>query len=194
MSELIPESYVTRLDPRAIFGRSAPLQVDLGCGDGSFLASLAAETPDHDFLGIERLVGRVRTAARKAAKLTNVRILRVETAYAVRYLLPLDSVSVFHLLFPDPWPKRRHHQRRIFTAEFLEAVMTSLAPGGCLRIATDQSDYFEQIERIARASDRLRIVPGNGDNPLPLTTFEKRFVTAGANIYRIELWKVSPVM
>ena len=194
MSELIPESYVTRLDPRAIFGRRAPLQVDLGCGDGSFLASLAAETPDHDFLGIERLVGRVRTASRKAAKLTNVRILRVETSYAVRYLLPSDSVSVFHLLFPDPWPKRRHHERRIFTAKFLEGVVAALAPGGCLRIATDQSDYFEQIERLAQDSGRLRNVPGNGDNPWPPTTFEKRFVTAGAKIYRIELWKISPVM
>ncbi len=194
VSELIPESYVARLDPQAIFGRSAPLEVDLGCGDGSFLSSLAAERPNHNFLGIERLVGRVRTASRKAAKLTNARILRVETAYAVRYLLPSSSVSVFHLLFPDPWPKRRHHERRIFTAEFLEAALTALAPGGCVRIATDQSDYFEQIERIARNSDRLRIVPGNGDHPLPPTTFEKRFVTAGANIYRIEFWKVSPVM
>ncbi len=193
MLELIPESYVEPLDAGKIFGRLAPLQVDLGCGDGSFLAALARQTPAHDFLGIERLAGRVRSASRKAAALPNVRVLRVETAYAVRYLLPPDSVSVFHLLFPDPWPKRRHHRRRIFTTEFLDAIRTALAPGGCLRIATDQLDYFGEMERLVQSSATLQVERENGAGPQPVTTFEKKFVMAGAPIYRTALWKVSPV-
>ena len=193
MLELIPESYVEPLDAAKIFGRRAPLQVDLGCGDGSFLAALAQQTPAHDFLGIERLAGRVRSASRKAAALPNVRVLRVETAYAVRYLLPPDSVSVFHLLFPDPWPKRRHRRRRLFTGEFLDAILSALAPGGCLRIATDQLDYFEEMERLVQSSASLQAERKNGADPLPVTTFEKKFVATGVPIYRTALWKVSPV-
>ena len=192
--ELIPGSYVNRLDLEQVFGRPAPLQVDLGCGDGSFLSSLADQTPAHNFLGIERLAGRVRSAARKGSPLSNVRVLRVETAYAVRYLLPPNSVDVFYLLFPDPWPKRRHRRRRIVTAEFLASIAFALTTTGCFRIATDQLDYFEEIERLARASDYLHPERMIEATNLPRTTFEKHFLTAGVPIYRMELRKVSPVI
>ena len=194
MVELIPESYVNSLDPDRIFDRSAPLHVDLGCGDGSFLSLLAGQIPAHNFLGIERLVGRVRTAARKASQLSNVRVLRVETAYAVRYLLPPNSVHIFYLLFPDPWPKRRHHQRRIVTLEFLDSIAAALTSDGRFCIATDQLDYFQEIERLARACHHLQPEPAKADTGFPRTTFEKRFVAAGAPIYRMELRKVSPVI
>lgn len=192
MVELIPGSYVTFLEPKEIFGRVAPLVVDLGCGDGSFLAAMARLHPTHDFLGIERLAGRVRTTARKASELPNARVLRVETTYAVRYLLPPESVAAFYLLFPDPWPKRRHHRRRIFTPDFIEAVLSSLSDGGILHVATDQRDYFEEIERVAGNFSALQNIPWNGYEALPATTFEKRFVKDGAPIYRLELRKVSP--
>ena len=194
MVELIPDSYVTFLEPQEIFGRVAPLVVDLGCGDGSFLVAMARLHPAHDFLGIERLAGRVRTTARKASELPNARVLRVETTYAVRYLLPPESVTAFYLLFPDPWPKRRHHRRRIFTPDFVEAVTSSLAAGGTLHVATDQRDYFEEIRGVAENSGALQNFPWNGAVALPATTFEKKFVKAGAAIYRLELRKVSPVM
>jgi len=150
--ELIPETYVAPLDLLAIFGRVAPLQVDLGCGDGSFLCELAQLHPDRDFLGIDRLVGRVAKACRKAIAVENVRILNVESSYAVGYLLPEGSVETFYLMFPDPWPKRRHHRRRIVTKDFLESTHRALENGGILQIATDQFDYFRQIERLAHAS------------------------------------------
>ena len=194
MVELIPSSYVDRLDPSVVFARPAPLHVDLGCGDGSFLSLLAAQIPTHNFLGIERLAGRVRAAARKGSRLSNVRILRVETLYAVRYLLPPESVNAFYLLFPDPWPKRRHHRRRIVTTEFLEAMADALTNNGCLRIATDQLDYFEEIGRLASLSVRLQPRPASEAESLPRTTFEKRFLALGAPIYRAELRKVSPVI
>jgi tRNA (guanine-N7-)-methyltransferase len=191
--ELALESYVERLDLHKMFGCSAPLQVDLGCGDGSFLCALAKRIPQKNFLGVERLLGRVRSAARKAAGIDNVRVLRVETFYAVRYLLPAQSVEAFHLLFPDPWPKRRHHRRRIVTADFLKAAAAALTENGTLRIATDQSEYFEQIRRCAEQSADFATRKGNGHDDFPASAFENRFKCAGAQIYLIELRKVSPV-
>src|SRR5437762_12472070 len=147
-SRLIPDSsysLTNRLDLEKIFGRRAPLHVDLGCGDGSFLCALAQRLPDKNFLGIERLSARIRSSARKAASLGNVRLLQMESSYAVRYLLPAESVETFYLLFPDPWPKRRHWRRRIITEEFLRAINQALAENGRFLVATDHLDYFEKI-------------------------------------------------
>jgi tRNA (guanine-N7-)-methyltransferase len=199
--ELIPDSYVTRLDLPKIFGRGAPLQVDLGCGDGSFLSALAERMPEKNFLGIERLIGRVRSACRKAERIDNMRVIRVETAYAVRYLLPEQSVQIFHLLFPDPWPKRRHERRRVMTSAFLRSIHCALAPQGLLRIATDQLDYFDQMQRLARADPQFAIVEpllatpvGVDDVNLTLSKFERKFQQLGVPIHRLALRKVSPVM
>ncbi|MGH7936376.1 MAG: tRNA (guanine(46)-N(7))-methyltransferase TrmB, partial [Chthoniobacterales bacterium] len=130
--ELIPENYFAPLNLAQVFPRAAPLEVDLGCGDGTFLVALAAKFPERNFLGVERLLGRVRSACGKAAraKLPNVRVLRIESSYAVEYLLPPASVAVGHLLFPDPWPKKRHHRRRIVTAGFIAAIHRVLKPRG----------------------------------------------------------------
>ena len=201
MIELVPESYVATLDLEKIFGRTAPLHVDLGCGDGSFLCALAHDMPDKNFLGIERLLGRIRSAASKAANIGNVRLLRMESSYAVRYLLPAGSVEKFYLLFPDPWPKRRHWRRRIVTGEFLRAISQALAENGRFLIATDHLDYFQEIERIARANpDFTMASPGAADpfdlrsgQVLPLTKFQQQFRAQGAAIYWLELRKVSPV-
>jgi len=149
--ELVPELQVARLDLVQLFGRSAPLHVDLGCGDGSFLCEMAQQFPKRNFLGIDRLTKRVEKVRRKAEKIENVRVLRADTLFAVRYLLPKNSVETFYLLFPDPWPKRRHQFRRIFTRDFLEAIAVALEKHGILRVATDQLDYFHQIELLSRA-------------------------------------------
>ena len=194
MVELIPESYVDRLNLQRVFGRTAPLHVDLGCGNGSFLVEVAARMREKNFLGIERLLGRVRSATRKAAQLNNVRILRAETSYAVRYLLPKQSVEVFHLLFPDPWPKRRHQRRRLVTADFLHAIRAALIENGILRIATDQADYFERMRHLAEKSNDFAVTELNGGDDFPASTFEKKFKSEGAPIYRLELRKISPVM
>jgi tRNA (guanine-N7-)-methyltransferase len=189
VAELIPESYVDRLNPHEIFGRSAPLQVDLGCGDGSFLCALAGRMPQKNFLGVERLLGRVRSAARKAASIENVRVLRVETFYAVRYLLPAQSVETFHLLFPDPWPKRRHHRRRIMTNDFLATVWATLVENGALRIATDHAGYFQHISKLVAALPQFAAVEPEQEHGFPVSTFEQKFAASGAKIYRLELRK-----
>lgn len=199
MVELIPESYVTRLDLPKIFGRVAPLHVDLGCGDGSFLVALAERNPGENFLGIERMAGRVAKACRKAGpsrtggRIDNVRVLQLETSYAVEYLLPEESVETFYLLFPDPWPKRRHQRRRVVSPDFLQAIHRALAPGGVLQIATDQLNYFEQVQRLTRDDSRFEKIDSGADD-VPSTKFERLFREQGLPIYRLSLRKVSPVM
>ena len=192
--ELVPELQVAPMEIAELFGRSAPLHVDLGCGDGSFLCEMAQQFPTRNFLGIERLTKRVEKVRHKAEKIENVRVLRADTLFAVRYLLPESSVESFYLLFPDPWPKRRHQLRRIFTREFLDAIAVGLGQHGVLRIATDQLDYFQQVERISRAHLQFEVVPGSPDDAvLPVTKFEKKFRKQGAPIYRLTLRKTSPV-
>lgn len=211
-TEISIDSVVERLDLPKIFGRNAPLHVDLGCGDGTFLCALAEENPEKDFLGIERLVGRVARACRKAGAnrtsgtLENVKFVCVESSYAVRFLLPEESVETFYLLFPDPWPKRRHHRRRVVTPDFLNSIGRALRPNGLLHIATDQLDYFQQIERLANAHESTEKLDGlkpssfkftldpNDVVDLPETKFERRFRDAQAPIYRLALRKVSPVI
>jgi tRNA (guanine-N7-)-methyltransferase len=190
--ELIPETYLAPLDLDSIFGRVAPLRVDLGCGDGSFLCELAQRNPENNFLGVDKLAGRVAKACRKAALLSHIRILKVESSYAVRYLLPAASVSHFYLLFPDPWPKRRHHRRRLVTADFLDSIQRALEPNGSILIATDDQHYFNEIVRTARNHNGFVALAGD-DIELPASKFETRFRAAGSVIYRLLLRKVSPV-
>jgi tRNA (guanine-N7-)-methyltransferase len=155
---------------------------------------MAREFPKRNLLGIERLTKRVEKVRRKAEKIENVRILRAETLFAVRYLLPECSVEAFYLSFPDPWPKRRHQFRRIFTRDFLDAIAIALEQHGVLRVATDQIDYFHQIERLSRAHLRFEVVPHSPDNAVfPVTKFERKFRDQGAPIYRLALRKTSPV-
>jgi tRNA (guanine-N7-)-methyltransferase len=191
--ETVPELQVARLDVAELFGRSAPLHVDLGCGDGSFLCEMAQQFPRRNFLGIERLTKRVEKVRRKAEKIENVRVLRADTLFTVRYLLPECSVQTFNLLFPDPWPKRRHQLRRIFTRDFLDAIAAALEKHGLLRVATDQLDYFHQIERLSRAHLQFQAVTRSRDAVIPVTKFERKFREQGVPIYRLTLRKTSPV-
>lgn len=193
MVGLIPESYFAPLDLAKIFGRVAPLQVDLGCGDGVSLFALAEQTPDKNFLGFERLLHRVKKANRKAEKTTNMRIMRIENSYAVRHLLPPGSVEMFHLLFPDPWEKRRHHQRRVVGLDFLKDIYIALGSGGILRIVTDHKDYFDQIQQVAARTQNFDLIL-NGGAIYPPSTFEQKFTAQGLEIHRLELRKISPVI
>ena len=184
----------TPLAWRELFSGDAPIEVDLGCGDGSFLAAMAGQNPDRNFVGIERLVGRVRSACHKIGSrgLTNARVVRADIADAVQHLFPRGSVGAFHLLFPDPWPKRRHHRRRVVTAEFLRAVCAALAPHGWFHVATDQADYFDAIMTLVRQACTFdQVNETSSEPPFPSTTFEQRYRAAGDEIYRVVLRKAS---
>ena len=192
MNDPVSDLPVARLDIADLFGRTAPLHVDLGCGDGSFLCDLARQFPHNNFLGIERLTKRVEKVRRRAENIDNVRVLRADTLFAVRHFFPKNSVETFYLLFPDPWPKRRHERRRVFSSEFLDAVAVALEKHGVLRIATDQLDYFNRMERLSRADSQFEVLDLD-DAVLPLTKFERNFRQKGLPIYRLTLRKVSPV-
>ena len=186
------KSLVDPLDLEKTFGRQASLHVDLGCGDASFICALAQRMPEKNFLGIERLLGRFRSAAVKAANIRNVRVLRMESSYVVRYLLPPRSVETFYLLFPDPWPKRRHWRRRFVTPDLLRAISQALVQGGTLLVATDHVSYLEKIKEIAQTNLDLAIVdPASVD--LPQSKFARVFQQKGVAIHWLELRNVSPV-
>ena len=192
--ELVPVNCFAPLDFEEIYGRQAPVEIDLGCGEGSFLAARASENPDRNFLGIERLVGRVRSACGKIARsgLKNVRVLQFEISYALERLLPENSVASFHLMFPDPWPKRRHAPRRLVSEKFLALLHRALAANGTVRIATDDAEYYRQITRLVSESSLFAVV----SEAVPATAmskFEKQFTLDGVKIHRLALRKISPV-
>lgn len=146
----------------------------------------AAKHPDRDFIGIERLLMRLRRLGKKIdrAGLTNVRLLRIESAYALQHLLPPHRVSVFYIFFPDPWPKRRHHPRRLVSAAFVKLVAWSLAPGGTVHAATDHADYGEHIRRCFTANPDFELAPTFVPPEDERTDFELEFLAKGATITR----------
>jgi tRNA (guanine-N7-)-methyltransferase len=192
--ELVPANCFAPLDLEEVYLRRAPIEVDLGCGDGSFLTALAAENPGSNFLGIERLLGRVRATCRRIQRhrLSNARVLRFEISYAVEHLLPENSVTTFHLMFPDPWPKRRHAPRRLVNEHFLASVHRALLPEGTMRIATDNTEYFRQVLRLVSELSFFAVISDAG-SARPKSKFEGQFTQQGVAIHRLVLRKVSPV-
>ena len=146
-SEFMPADYFRRHSADDIFGNNHPLEIDLGCGDGSFLIEMAQHYPERNFLGIERLLGRVRGVCKRIQELglTNVMVLRLESQYTLEYLLAPASVSRLHLLCPDPWPKARHHKRRLVQQEFLHILQKTLSPSGEFLFKTDHPEYYKWV-------------------------------------------------
>ena len=188
--EVVPASILEPLYLRDIFGTDRRIEVDLGSGPGKFLIESARRFPDRNFLGIERLLGRVRKTCHAASVigLTNVRVVRLELDYTVRYLLPENSIWRFHLNFPDPWPKRRHYARRVFDDEFLLAVYTRLLDNGEFWIKTDHESYFQSIAQLSARSG-LWIPLEWVDEGYPASDFEAQFLARQSPIYRLRLGK-----
>ena len=191
-AEFAPADYSARVRRDDIFERAAPLELDIGCGEGAFLEAIARQHPERDYLGIERLLGRVRKVCRNIARLdlANARVLRMESFYAVKNVLPLASVTVAHVSFPDPWPKRYHHRRRLIQATFLRELHAVLAPGGELRVKTDDEPYFLWMENAFAAVPGYERLDWPDDPAYPLTDFEQRFLAQGLPSYRARLRKV----
>ena len=189
--EIIPADFLQPLDISALFPRAAPLEVDLGSGEGSFLVAMAQRHPERNFLGIEKLLGRVQKTCRRAERLAlrNARVLRMDSTFAARVLLPRKSVSVFHILFADPWPKRRHWPRRLIQSDFLDALSGALAPGGELRIKTNDAPYFQHIRNVLKDRRDLREAAWTEDSGGLRTDFEARFLALGLPIHRVLLLK-----
>jgi tRNA (guanine-N7-)-methyltransferase len=181
-----PPSYVERLSWSAVFPRPLPVEVELGSGDGTFLAEWARRHPEHNFLGVERLLGRLRKLDRKGrrAGLTNLRALRIEAMYFLEYLLPPGTVPALHVYFPDPWPKRRHWRRRLINAQFVALAAQVLAPAGRVFLRTDDADYHAQMVREFSASSGFRAIETPGDLAALATDFERDFQQQGVTTRR----------
>jgi tRNA (guanine-N7-)-methyltransferase len=172
-----PPSYVERLNVSALFPREQPLEIELGAGDGSFLVQWAVMNPQTNFLGIERLLGRLRKIERKARRmeLANVRALRLEASYFAEYLLPAGVASAFHVYFPDPWPKRKHRQHRLLNEHFAEVLRAALVRDGAVYLRTDDTDYFAQMTAVFGANRNFEAVATPERLESVPTDFEREF-------------------
>ena len=186
-------SMIIQMEPGAvllpldqIFGAPAPLEVDVGCGKGRFLTSRAAAHPGRNFIGIEQRLKRVQKVDKKACRagLKNVRVIYGEAEAAVENLLPPESVAVYYISFSDPWPKRRHHERRVFNPKFMDAVHRTLVPGGVLNFTTDHHDYFKLVHRILAAEKRFAATAAYEPPPEEWSEFEITFRSLQRPIYR----------
>jgi tRNA (guanine-N7-)-methyltransferase len=190
--EVVPVDISKPLSFGDIFQNERSIELDLGSGSGRFLTEAGCRYPERNFLGVERLLGRIRKTLRAASRLdlSNVRVLRSEIDYAVRYLLSPGSVSRLHLSFPDPWPKRRHHGRRLVDEEFLAAAASALAPAGELWIKTDHADYFQRISQAVDFQENIFTrVPWSEE--YPTTDFEETYRSQSLPIFQLRLRKVN---
>jgi tRNA (guanine-N7-)-methyltransferase len=166
------------------FPSTQPLVLDLGCGNGVFLAGLAAVQPGWNVLGIEKKDYRVRQARRRAADLPNVRVVNGEVS-DVLAAMPEQSVERVYLLFSDPWPKRRHAVRRLVQPEFVALLAARLIADGTFFFASDSGEYADWAEDVFRAG-RWNVSPWYLPADWPPTEFEQRFVSAGVSIRRFQ--------
>src|SRR5574340_158873 len=145
------------LDAEAVFGRRAPLVVEIGFGMGQATAQIAAASPETDFVGIEVHEAGVGALLREigARALSNLRIVRHDAIEVLRQMIAPGSLAGVHVFFPDPWPKKRHHKRRLIQPGFVALLASRLAPGGRLHCATDWHDYAEQMLAVLSACPDL---------------------------------------
>jgi len=198
------------VDPRGWFGSTRggsarggndrPIELEIGCGKGGFLLVQAKAHPERNYVGIEWANKFYKFAADRMARwgLSNVRILRTDAKHFVMHRLPLACLAALHVYHPDPWPKKRHHKRRLFTAEFVEAVVRVLAPGGRLAVQTDHAEYFEQIRDVTNHRE-LESTPFERECATAITAedgcasgtnFEIKYLREGRTIYRLAFRRV----
>jgi tRNA (guanine-N7-)-methyltransferase len=172
------------LDPLRLdtfFPDLQPIEVELGSGDGSFLVHYAASQPQTNFLGVERLLGRLRKIQRKTMRrgLANVRLIRIEAAYFLEYLLPPQSITSLHVYFPDPWPKRKQQKNRLVNERFPSLAVRVLTPGGTVYLRTDDVDYFSQMTTVFATHSEFALATTPVDLETLITDFEKDFLAQG---------------
>jgi tRNA (guanine-N7-)-methyltransferase len=177
-----------RLDLDTAFGRSAPKVLEIGFGMGAATAEIAAARPEVDFLGIEVHGPGVGNLCKliEARQLTNLRIIRHDAVEVLRDMIAPASLDGFHLYFPDPWPKKRHHKRRLVQPPFVADIVERLKPGAYIHMATDWEDYALQMLEVLSAEPRLQnTADGFAPRPTwrPLTKFEQRGLNLGHGVW-----------
>ncbi len=174
---------VFAINPPAIFGRRAPLEIEIGAGKGEFIIERAGTRPEHDFLAIELSAAVTRVLAVRCGRagLENLRVARIDGRTLVNLLLADASVAAYHVYFPDPWPKGRHLKHRLFTPPFAAGIFRTLEPGGIAYIATDVREYAGEIFAMIEGAGFIRaaeLAPGARQ-----TGFARKYLAAGKAVY-----------
>jgi tRNA (guanine-N7-)-methyltransferase len=181
------------LDLAALFGRDAPRSLEIGFGNGENLAALAAAHPERDFLGVEVHrpgIGRLLRALEEQ-RLGNVRVLCQDAALVLRARIAPGSLGEILMLFPDPWPKKRHHKRRLVQPEFVASAVSALGMGGILRLATDWQPYaLEKLATLSAARGLANLAPDGGFVPRPEERRPTRFELRGTRLGH-EVWDLA---
>jgi tRNA (guanine-N7-)-methyltransferase len=186
-SELLPRFGVSYsrnvLDLPALFGRVAPVVVEIGFGMGETTALIASLHPEVDYLGIEVHAPGVGSLLRKidAAQLRNLRVISHDAVEVMRDMIAPAALAGIHVFFPDPWPKKRHHKRRLVQPAFAQLAASRLAPGGYIHVATDWEEYGAQVLEVLAATPGLRNTAA-GFAPRPATRPETKFERRGLNL------------
>lgn len=183
---LDPDSVARPMDFSTLYGNSNPVELEIGMGKGTFLTEQAKARPEVNFFGIEwaNWFWRYATDRLRRNGCINARTVRAEALFFLREHVAAESLSVLHVYFPDPWPKARHHKRRLIQLPFMSEVLRVLRPGGRLQVVTDHQGYFEEnIDPAVRASV-LNVVeynrPGSaGDGEFVGTNFERKYRRQG---------------
>jgi tRNA (guanine-N7-)-methyltransferase len=177
-------------DYTQVFGRQAPLMVEIGFGNGETLAEMAAANPDYDYIGIEVHrpgVGQLLLRIEQQG-LRNIRIYCHDALEVLEQRIADNSLTAVHLFFPDPWPKKKHHKRRIVQSGFVDLVARKLTPGGYFHAATDWEEYALAMQAVLNATPTLsnaNTIGGFSPRPdhRPLTKFEKRGIRLGHGVW-----------
>ena len=176
------------LDLAAVFGRRAPQILEIGCGMGETTATIAAAHPENDYLGIEVHTPGVGSLLKEIAtrELGNLRVIQHDAVEVARDMIPPASLAGIHIYFPDPWPKKRHHKRRLIQPPFVSLLASRLAPGGYLHCATDWEEYAQQMLEVLSAEPLLQnTAAGFAPRPAwrPQTKFEARGLRLGHGVW-----------
>jgi tRNA (guanine-N7-)-methyltransferase len=179
------------IDWAALFGNDHAVEMEIGMGKGTFITEQAKARPDVNFFGIEwaRWYWRYASDRLRRNQCNNARTVRAEAGFFLAEFVKDASLSVLHIYFPDPWPKARHHKRRLIQEPFMRQVERVVAPGGRLQVVTDHQEYFEQIEVVVKNS-KLTIIdynrPGSaGEGEFVGTNFERKYRREGRPFYAI---------
>ena len=188
--EILPGRIEGPLAFESIFGRKAPLEIEIGVGKGRFILEEAAKRPATDFLGLEWSLKHLRLAKERASTrgLTNVRFHHADAKHVLADLLPDSVAERVHVYCPDPWPKKRHHKRRLLKPEFVHELALRLAPQGYLHAATDWETYAQEMLETLTAEPLLaNTADGFAPRPSyrPLTKFEARGLALGHRVWDV---------
>jgi tRNA (guanine-N7-)-methyltransferase len=193
----VPEEGPEPLDTQAWFGRDAPLVLEIGCGTGTSTLAMAQAEPNVDVIAVEvyrRGLAQLLSGIDRE-HVTNIRLIRGDAVDVLDHLLAPGSLSGVRVFFPDPWPKARHHKRRLLQPAVVARIADRLRPGGVLHAATDHADYAEQIAEVGDAEPLLTRLDSGADAPVstvrPTTKYEGKAAVAGSVVNEF-LWARRP--